>query len=426
MIRRLVNIPRRVWLIVVGSISRSLQNILTAFIQIGANKGRSILTTLGIIIAVMSTITVVSFVQGFGRFMTDKVRGYGTQFMVVRPYYPPRQAERMGRGRVTMDLADVEAVRVECADVERITPFVYTHDAEIAYGPEKAKDVPVRGVSEQYQTIRNFFVDEGRFFGPVDVANRAKVVVLGRTLLKELECDDSIVGEHIYLDGVRFLVIGLLTAKGGIMGEDQDKTVMIPYSTAINMYPSRRTWVFFLAEAGSEEQIPQAHAQITRVLRQRHGLQPGQPNDFRIDRQDQMLSEFEKVRNVASGVLGGIVSISLLVGGIGIMNMMLVSVAERTREIGLRKSVGGRRRDIMTQFLTEAVVLCTVGGLIGVLVGYAITHIASLHPKMVDVSVPWWSVVLGLGFAAGTGVVFGMIPALKAALIHPIDALRHE
>jgi putative ABC transport system permease protein len=425
MMRRIGNIFKWVWLALVGSAFRSLQNILTAFVQIGANKGRSILTTLGIIIAVMSTITVVSIVQGFGKFMTDKVRGYGTQFMVVRPYTPPEE-RRAGMGRVTLDLADIEAVRVECSHVQRISPFVYTHDAEITYGTETAEQIPCRGVSEHYQTIRNFFVDKGRFFGPVDIEAGAPVIVLGRTLLKLLECDESIIGDHVYMDGTRFLVAGLLTSKGGVMGEDQDKTVMIPYTTAIKMYPARRTSVFFLAEATSEDDIPQAHAQIRRVLRQRHGLTPGQPDDFRIDRQDQMLSQFEQMRNVASGVLAGIVSISLLVGGIGIMNMMLVTVAERTREIGLRKSIGGRRRDIMLQFLTEAVVLCSVGGVIGVLAGYTITHIASLHPRMVDVSVPWWSVVLGLGFAAGTGVAFGIIPAFKAALLHPIDALRHE
>jgi putative ABC transport system permease protein len=425
MIRWAWNIPRRVWLSLAGVLSRSLQNVHTAFVQIGANKGRSILTTLGIIIAVTSTITVVSVVRGFGRFMTDKVRGYGTQFMVVRPYVPPER-RRAGMGRVTMDMPDIEAVRTECPNINRISPFVYTHDAEITYGQEKAEDVPVRGVSEHYQAIRNFFVDRGRFFGPVDVDNAARVVVLGRTLLKLLECDDSIVGEYVHVDGMRFLVVGLLASKGNIMGEDQDKTLMIPYTTAINLYPRNRTHVFFLAEASSEDDIPQAASQITRVLRRRHGLQPGQPDDFRIDRQDQMLKEFAKIRNVASGVLAGIVSISLLVGGIGIMNIMLVSVTERTREIGLRKSIGGRRRDILLQFLTEAVVLCTVGGLVGVVFGYVATYIASLHPRMIDVSVPWWSVMLALGFSAATGILFGIIPAFKAALLHPIDALRHE
>lgn len=423
--RRLFNIPKRICGATVAAVLRSIQNIQTAFIQIGANTGRSVLTTLGIIIAVMSTITVVSVVSGFGKFMTDKVRGYGTQFMVVRPYVPP-EMRRKGMHRVTMDMGDIEAVRMECANINRISPFIYTHDATITYGAEKAEEIPVRGVSEHYQTIRNFFVDAGRFFGPVDVENRANVVVMGRTLLKLLETDDSIVGDYVNIDGGRFLVLGLLATKGGLMGEDQDKTVMIPYSTAISLYPNRRTQVFFLAEATKEEDIELAQSQITRVLRRRHSLQPGQPDDFRIDRQDQMLREFEKLRNVSSGILAGIVGISLLVGGIGIMNMMLVSVTERTREIGLRKSVGGRRRDILLQFLTEAVVLCTVGGMVGVALGYAVTHIASQHPTMVDVSVPLWSVMLALGCSAGTGLVFGMIPAFKAALLHPIDALRHE
>jgi putative ABC transport system permease protein len=162
------------------------------------------------------------------------------------------------------------------------------------------------------------------------------------------------------------------------------------------------------------------------VLRQRHGLKIGEPDDFRIERQDQAIKEFENIRNIASGVLAGIVSISLLVGGIGIMNVMLVSVSERTREIGLRKSIGGRRRDIMLQFLTEAVVLCTLGGLAGVILGYIVTYVASLHPSMVPIQVPLWSVALALGFSAGAGVFFGIIPAFKAAILHPIEALRHE
>ncbi len=409
----------------VSMLVRNGQNVLTAFVQIWANKGRSILTTLGIVIAVTSIITVVSFVQGFGDYVTNMVQGYGTQFMIVRPFVPPSR-QRAGLGRVTLDLADIEAVRTQCPNVARLSPFVYTHDGEIVYGSETATKIPVRGVTEHYQVIRSFFVDAGHFFGPVEVETGAHVMVLGRSVLKALEVDDSIIGEHVYLDDTRFLVVGLLESKGSMMGKDQDETVMIPYTTAVNMYPNLRDRLPFLVEATSAADIDQAEAQITRVLRQRHGLGPGQPNDFRVDRMDQMVTQFKKIRNIASGILGGIVSISLVVGGIGIMNVMLVSVTERTREIGLRKSVGGRRRDIMLQFLTEAVVLSTLGGVIGVLLGYAISHLASLHPNMVALKTPWWSVVLALGFSAGAGVLFGIIPAFKAAVIHPIDALRHE
>lgn len=425
MIRRLVRLPLRLVRMGSSALSSSFGNIVTAFVQIGANKGRSILTTLGIIIAVTSTITVISIVQGFGQFMTQMVRGYGTQFMSVSPYTPP-EMHRGGMRDVVMDMDDVRAVRQECPNVARITPFIFTHNGEITYGTEKATDVPVRGVNEHYQTVRNFYAESGRFFGPIDVENAANVVVLGRTVVKQLEADDSIVGDHIYVDGVRTKVVGILATKGSVMGQDQDLTIMIPFTTALKQYPSLRNAVRFLAEATSEDDIDQATAQISRVLRRRHGIQPGQPDDFMIRRQDQMLRSFEQIRNISSAVLAGIVSISLLVGGIGIMNMMLVSVTERTREIGLRKSIGGRRRDILLQFLTEAVVLCTIGGIAGIVLGYVVTGLISLHPKMVDVSVPLWSVLLALGFSVGTGILFGIIPAFKAALLHPIDALRHE
>jgi len=405
--------------------ARNAQNLWTALIQIWLNKGRSILTTLGVIIAVTSTITVVSFVQGFGNFMTQKVRGYGTQYMVVRPieWWEMDDAKRQ---RVTLDLADVEAVRSECTHVQRLSPFLFINNAEVSFGLEKVKDVPVRGVGQDYQVIRNYYADAGRFLSPLDVENASKVIVLGRTVLKHLQVDESIIGQYVHMIGERFLVIGLLEAKGGMMGEDQDLTVMIPYTAAQRLDPNLRESIRFLAEASNESAIPEAEGQIRRVLRQRHGLRAEQPDDFRINRQDQALKEFENIRNIASGILAGIVSISLLVGGIGIMNVMLVSVSERTREIGLRKSIGGRRRDIMLQFLTEAVVLCTLGGLVGVILGYIVTYIASLHPSMVPISVPLWAVVLALGFSAGAGVFFGIIPAFKAAILHPIEALRHE
>lgn len=403
---------------------RNGQNVVTAFVQIWAHKGRSILTTLGIIIAVTSIIAVVSFVEGFGNYVTGMLKNYGTSYMVVRPDRPYGM-RRSGMRRVRMTMEDVEAVRTECSSIRRTTPFVYRRET-VSYGGETAKDIPIRGVNEFYQLVRNFPVDAGRFFGPVDVENGAHVCVLGRTLLKMLECDDSIVGDYIYISDRRFRVVGLLESKGGFMGEDQDETIMIPYTTALIIYPDMRERVIFLAEATSDEEIGQAESQMTRVLRRRHGLQPGHPNDFHVERQDQTLDELEQVRTIATSILAGIVSISLLVGGIGIMNVMLVSVTERTREIGLRKSVGGRRRDIMLQFLTEAVVLSTLGGAIGVALGYMVSSVGSLHPKMVTIEVPMWSVALAMGFSAGAGIIFGIIPAFKAAVIHPIDALRHE
>jgi len=407
-----------------GRVARQWQNILTALIQIWANKARSVLTTLGIIIAVTSTITVVSLVQGFGDYMTNMLRGFGTNIMFVVPWVPSGMQGRM-LGRVLMDVDDVRAVGAECDKVRRISPMVFM-PVTIEYGRNRAEDVEFQGVTEQFQTIRNFFVDKGRFFGPIDVDRGTYVCVLGREVLKLLEADDSIVGDYVYINQIRVHVLGILESKGNFMDENQDKIVLMPFFAVLKMYPFLARFMPFIVEATREEDTEEASLQISRVLRVRHGLQPGEPNDFRVFRQDEMLRDFERVKMIATSILAGIVGISLVVGGIGIMNVMLVSVTERTREIGLRKSVGGRRRDILFQFLTEAMVLATAGGAIGIAFGYIICSIASLHPLMVKVVVPIWVVLLALGFSAGVGILFGIIPAFKAAILHPIDALRHE
>ncbi len=421
---RVLTAPGRLVLELGAAADRHVQNVLTALVQIWANKARSVLTTLGIVIGVTSTITVVSFVQGFGNYMTEMLRGFGTNMLVVFPQFPSGPHGRMW-GRVVMDVEDVRAVTAQCDKIRRISPLVF-YSPTIEYGREKFDGAEMRGATEQFQTIRKYFVDKGRFFGPIDVEHSNHVCVLGRDILRQLECDEKIVGDYIYLDGLRFQVLGLLEAKGDMMGETLDDLVIVPYTTALKMNPFFRRWLPFLVEAEGEDVVEEASLQITSVLRERHNIRPGEPNDFRIFRQDEFLRDFERVKMVATSVLAGIVGISLIVGGIGIMNVMLVSVTERTREIGLRKSVGGRRRDILFQFLTEAVVLATVGGVIGITFGYTICHIASLHPKMVQIDVPFWAVAIAIGFSAGVGIVFGIIPAFKAAILHPIDALRHE
>jgi len=399
-------------------------NVFTAFVQIWANKIRSLLTVLGIIIAVTSIITVVSFVRGFGEYFTSFLRGLGTNMMIVFP-----EAKRGPRGeflgRATMTLEDIHAIDGQAPAVRRTAPVLWARPS-IEYGRQRLATVDVRCTSEMFQGIRNYHVDVGRFFGSIDVQNANQVVVLGREVLRKLEADESVVGDYVHIDGQRFKVLGLFEAKGTFMDDNQDELAVIPWTTGLKLYPNDRNHLGFYVEADGEKNVGEAEAQLSRVLRQRHSIKPGQRDDFGIFKQDQMLKEFNKVEQVATSILGGIVSISLLVGGIGIMNVMLVSVTERTREIGLRKSVGARRRDILFQFLTEAVVLSTIGGAIGIALGYTIGFVASMHPSMVEVKVPLWSVVLALGFSAGVGVFFGIIPAFKAAILHPIDALRHE
>ncbi len=406
------------------SIAAMAGNVLTALIQIWANKARSLLTVLGIIIAVTSIISVVSLVEGFGDYVTGFLRGLGTNMMVVYPEWlrGPR-GEYLRPAEMTIE--DVRAIDAGATAVRRTSPVIWQRST-IEYGRRQITGVDTRATNEFFQPIRNFYVDRGRFFGAVDVEAGAAVCVLGREVLRKLECDESVVGDFVHLDGQRFRVIGLLESKGSFMGDNQDEMIVIPWTTGVKMYPEQRNYLAFYVEAMSEDRIGEAEQQIVRILRQRHGLRGADRNDFGIFKQDEILREFRQMRVIATSVLAGIVSISLLVGGIGIMNVMLVSVTERTREIGLRKSVGAHRRDILLQFLTEAVVLSTVGGAMGIALGYAVVHITSLHPSMVESQVPLWSVALALGFSAGVGVFFGIVPAFKAAIIHPIDALRHE
>lgn len=401
-----------------------LANVHTALEQLWANKMRSVLTVLGIVIAVASTITVVSVVQGFTRYVADFLQGLGTNAMWV---WPERPQGEIGKtlGRIELDTDDLRAVEQNCSALRSMSPLIRRQNVKISRGRDEVT-VPMEGVSAEYHAIRNFPVGLGRPFAVVDVEGAHHVCVLGREVVNKLKADDDLIGKSLLLNGRRFRVIGILEEKGSFLGNSQDDIVLVPYTIAMTMYPESRRKMAFTAQATSELAVPEARAQIINLLRRRHGLSAYQPNDFNVRTQDEILAAFNNMSLVATVVLSGIVGISLLVGGIGIMNVMLVSVTERTREIGLRKAVGARRRDILLQFLTEAVSLSLVGGGLGIAFGFGLSSLASLHPQMVDIAVPWWAVVLGFGISAGTGVVFGLLPAVKAALLNPIDALRHE
>lgn len=399
-------------------------NVRNALEQVWSNKLRSVLTVLGIVIAVASTITVVSVVQGFTTYVADFLKGLGTNAMWVWPERPGGEAGKR-LGRVTLDVFDFEAIRGEARGLRHVSPLIRREGVSVVLGRIEAT-TSLEGVSAEYHAIRNMPVEIGRPFSLVDIEKRHHVCVVGKDVLKKLDAPSDVVGQTLLVAGQKFRVIGVLAEKGSMLGASQDDLILIPYTMALKMYPSSRTALAVAAQAVEEKGVPEARAQLVNLLRRRHRLAAYQPNDFQIRTQDEILQAFNSMSLVATAVLAGIVGISLLVGGIGIMNVMLVSVTERTREIGLRKAVGARRRDILLQFLTEAVCLSLVGGGLGVLLGYTLSALASLHPQMVDIVVPWWAVVLGFGISAGTGVLFGLLPAVKAALLNPIDALRHE
>ncbi|WP_240911534.1 ABC transporter permease [Paludisphaera soli] len=401
-----------------------VRNVPIAMEQLWTSKPKSLLTMVGMVIAVASTITVVSVVLGFSRYVAVFLKGWGTNAVWVAPERPAGDAGRT-LGRAEIDVRDVESVRERCEALRLVSPDPRQAAVSVRYGRDEVS-APLEGVSVEYHAIRKFEVDVGRPLAVADVDQAHQVCLVGRDVLRKLNVDEGLVGQSLLLDGRRFLVVGLLKEKGSLIGTSQDDVVLVPYTMALKMYPSQRRKLAFVAMAASEEQVPEARAQITDLLRRRHGLEAHQPNDFSIRTQDEILEAFNAISLAATAMLAGIVGISLLVSGIGIMNMMLVSVSERTREIGLRKAVGAGRRDILAQFLAEAVTLSMLGGGIGVALGFGLCALASLHPKMVDVVVPWWAVALGFGISAGTGTLFGMLPAVKAALLNPIDALRHE
>ncbi len=401
-----------------------LANAFNAIEQLLTHKMRSLLTILAIVIAVTATITVVSVVQGFTRYVSSFLEGLGTNAVFVAPQRPVGEAGK-ALGRVELNEDDFRAIEAQCSALRRVSPLIPRQGVKLRYGRDEIS-VNIEGVAPSYHTVRNFPVDTGRPFAVVDVERAQQVCVVGREVLRKFDVDEGIVGSSMLLDGRRFRVIGVLESKGSFFGQSLDDVVLIPYTTALKMYPFFRRSMVVAAQASTAEVVPEAKAQITNLLRRRHGLEAYQPNDFVVQTQGEILAAFNNVGNIAVSVLAGIVGISLLVGGIGIMNVMLVSVTERTREIGLRKAVGARRRDILMQFLTEAMTLSLLGGGLGIALGYSLSSLASLHPRMVDVVVPLWAVFLGFGISAGTGIVFGIVPALKAALLNPIDALRHE
>jgi len=401
-----------------------LSNVYNALEQLVTHRMRSLLTILAIVIAVTATITVVSVVQGFTRYVSNFLEGLGTNAVFVAPQRPAGDAGK-SLGRVELNEEDFHAIESQCSALRRVSPWIPCQDVKLRYGRDQIT-CSVEGVAPSYHTVRNFPVDAGRPFAVMDVERAQQVCVLGREILRKLELDEDVVGGNLLIDGRRFRIIGVLASKGNFFGHSLDDVVLIPYTTALKMYPVFRRHLIVAAQAVSAEAVPEAKAQITNLLRRRHNLAAHQPDDFIVQTQGEILAAFNNVGAVAVSVLAGIVGISLLVGGIGIMNVILVSVTERTREIGLRKAVGARRRDILLQFLTEAMTLSLLGGGLGIALGYALSTLASLHPHMVDVVVPTWAVLLGFGISAGTGVVFGIVPAVKAALLNPIDALRHE
>jgi putative ABC transport system permease protein len=405
-----------------------------------ANKLRSVLTILGIIIGVAAVITLVSVGDGVQSFVAEQFEGIGTNLLFVTPAFENNsgfvsQRDTTRTSSLTMDDAKALADPFRVPDAVAVVPEVQGL-VQVVAGNRYATTL-ANGTTADYAQVRNYYPIVGTFITQEDVERYGRSVVLGQTVVKALFPDQAYpVGRTVEVNGVRFQVVGILEKKPESGPNDQNDVIFVPFTTARRwLFPQRDQQGNYLVDviyvqARSEERMDAATQQMAQVLRERHNIAFRDEDDFFIFSQDEILDIFNQITEVLTIFLAAIAGISLLVGGIGIMNIMLVSVTERTREIGLRKAVGAKRRDVMLQFLVEAVMLSMMGGLLGVLLGAAGAQAISLIARNVgqefQALVSLRAVLIATFFSAAVGLFFGIYPARRASRLHPIDALRYE
>jgi putative ABC transport system permease protein len=396
-----------------------------ALTSIRRNKTRSLLTSLGIIIGVASVIVMVGVGQGAQAVIRQQIEALGTNVLMVMPARRSFRGVSGGAGsrpRITLD--DADALASQATQLSAVSAIVNSQQQVI--GGQGNWNTRVTGVSPQYLDIKAWNLARGEFFIDRDVKSRAKVAILGQTVVDELFPDQDPVGTQVRVGAQPLTVIGVLAEKGqGGMGEDQDDIILVPVTTALYRFKGGQHIDRIETSAKSAGAVDSAAAEITAILRQEHRLAGSEEDDFNVRTQAEIIERASSTSRTMTLLLGAIACVSLIVGGIGIMNIMLVSVTERTREIGIRLAVGARGSDILVQFLTESVVLSLAGGIIGVLVS---ALIAALLTFVLDIPTTLNPpvVLLAVVFAAAVGVFFGYYPARKAAGLNPIDALRYE
>ena len=390
------------------------------------NKLRAFLTMLGIIIGVASVIAMLAIGEGSKQKIRGQISSMGTNMVMVMPNMQRRGGVSLGAsGSMALKYNDVLALRNEATALSAVSPEVMA-SGQVIYSNQNTQ-TSIYGVSEEYLGIKKLEISSGRFFNANEIKDMSKVCILGQTVVENLfGAGADPVGLSIRVKNLPFLIIGVLKDKGESgMGQDQDDLILAPYTTVQRRLAAIDYINGIYASAISEEKSPTAIAEVEEILRRTHKLKESAENDFRVMSQSELLKTITSITDIMTYLLGAIAGISLLVGGIGIMNIMFVSVTERTREIGLRMSVGGRGKDIMKQFLAESVILSILGGIMGVVFGYLLARLAgSLMTSHAIVKTQ--SVILAFIVCFIIGVFFGWYPARKAANLNPIDALRYE
>ncbi len=428
------------------------ESILIAMRALTVNKLRTILTMLGIIIGVAAVIALVSIGNGVSQSMNERLSSLGTNLLTISAARgmggpgggpPPgpgeedeSQADLKEKAAEPLTMKDVEALSdpAQVKHVVAVAPTYSVNGASVVRDQEEADSVSITGVTVEYESVRDLELAKGRFMTQDEVDQRARVAVIGAEVAEKLfATNESPLGESIRINGLTFEVIGMLPTSGEGGFGNPDNTALVPIGTAQTRLDKAGAFRGSLKvsniyiQVDTQDNMDAAEEQVTAVLRERHRLGDEYKNDFRISNQAQLLEFSNTMTTTLTAFLGSIAGVSLLVGGIGVMNIMLVSVTERTREIGIRKAVGAKRRDILMQFLVEAMVLSLFGGFMGIAVGYGISQtLPMLISELRSTVVTMNSILLATGFSAAIGLFFGVYPATRAARLRPIEALRYE
>jgi putative ABC transport system permease protein len=415
---------------------RIFENLKVAFKSLSSNKLRAFLTMLGIIIGVGSVVAVLSVGAGATASITQNLQSMGTNVITISPgrTEPGGEGGPMGRfgddNTETIDegelyLEDATALQSKTTLLNEVAPVLYGRDSTISYMSWSGQ-VSVTGTTQNFLTVESYKMAKGNFITESDVSNLSNVAVIGNTVAEDYFGKIDPVGEIIKINGKNFVISGLLQTIGTAgFGANPDNSIYIPITTAQNKLYGTDTVDSIVAKLKNENQLDESIAEVKSILRIKHRIMPGENNNFSVSSPTQFLATAGSVLQILSITLGGIAAISLLVGGIGIMNIMFVSVTERTREIGIRKSLGAKNRDILIQFLTESIILSLLGGVLGIGLAYLISWLlktfSSLSPLITATPI-----ILALSFSTAIGLIFGIFPAMRAARLNPIESLRYE
>lgn len=400
------------------------ENTRVAISALLQNKMRSMLTTLGIIIGVLTVVSVAAIIEGLNRGFASQIAGLGSNLLYVQKYpWVIMDDFYKYRNRPDLTMAHAEYIKEHLKDAEAVAPSTGTRQ-DLRYRNQKLEEISINGVTEMHDVISALNVVEGRFFTAMEVAKSKPVAVIGYEVREKLFKDRNPLGERFKIGTATYTVIGVLEKRGTVFGQSLDAEVYVPIGTVFKNFGFHRS-IAIIVKVKDPAQLEQTRDELHFLVRTARRLKPSEEDNFSINQQDMLMDMYNRLTKGLYTAAIGIGTLSLLVGGIGIMNIMLVSVAERRREIGIRMAVGAKRKVITFQFLIEAVIICTIGGVIAVLLSFLVSIVIKKVTPFPS-AVPFWSVLMGLGFSALIGLFFGIYPASRAARLDPIECIRYE